>query len=83
MDDRLAREALVDWRNCDLVEIVAGKQGGLPLVKGTRIPAQQIVEESELGSPVEEIAENYHSITRDEITALLVFADEHKSQPVQ
>jgi uncharacterized protein (DUF433 family) len=81
MDQALAREALVDWQNCDLVEIVAGKQGGVPLVKRTRIPAQQIVEESELGSPVEEIAENYPSITMDEITALLVYAHEHKSQP--
>ena len=82
MDADLARDAFVDWQNCDLIEIVAGKQGGVPLVKGTRIPAQQIVEESELGSPVEEIAENYPSITRDQITALLVYADEHKSQPV-
>jgi uncharacterized protein (DUF433 family) len=82
MDDGQAREAFVDWRNCDLVESVAGKQGGVPLIKGTRIPAQQIVEESELGSPVDEIAENYPSIARDQITALLVYADEHKSQPV-
>jgi uncharacterized protein (DUF433 family) len=43
----------VDWQYCDLVEVVAGKQGGVPLIKGTRIPAQQIVEESELGSTVE------------------------------
>ncbi len=74
MDRGLAGEAFVDWRNCDPVETVAGKQGGVPLVK--------IVEESELGGPPEEIAENYPSLTRDQITALLVYADEHKSQPV-
>jgi uncharacterized protein (DUF433 family) len=82
MDGDLARETTVDWQSCDLVEVVPGKQGGVPLVKGTRIPAQQVVEESELGSPVEEIAENYPSITRDQITALLAYADKHKSQPV-
>lgn len=82
MDDDLARESTLDWQDCDLVEIVPGKQSGVPLLKGTRIPAQQIVEESQLGSPVEEIAENYPSITRDQITALLVYADKHKSQPV-
>ena len=82
MNDGLAREAFVDWQNCDLVEIVAGKQGGVPLVKGTRIPAQQIVEESELGSPVDEIAENYPSITRDQITALLVYANKRSPQPI-
>jgi uncharacterized protein (DUF433 family) len=41
-------EGFVDWKECDLVEVVAGKQGGVPLVKGTRIPAEQIVEESVL-----------------------------------
>ena len=55
----LAREATVDWQDCDLVEIVPGRQSGVPLLKGTRKPAEQIVEESELGSSVEEIAENY------------------------
>jgi uncharacterized protein (DUF433 family) len=28
----------VDWSECDLVESVAGKVGGKPVVKGTRIP---------------------------------------------
>ena len=78
----LAGEPVLDWQDCDLVEIVPGKQSGVPLVKGTRIPAQQIVEESELGSPVEEIAENYPSITRDQITALLVYANKRNPQPI-
>jgi len=82
MDDDLAGEAALNWHDCDLVEIVPGKQSGVPLVKGTRIPAQQIVEESELGSPVEEIAENYPSIRRDQITALLVYANKRSPQPI-
>ena len=68
------------WADCDLVERIPGKQGGVPVVKGTRIPASQIVEEAQLGSPLEEIAENYPSITREQITALLAYADQHKSQ---
>jgi uncharacterized protein (DUF433 family) len=72
----------VDWKQCDLVEVVAGKQGGVPLVKGTRIPAEQIVEESELGSPIEEIAENYPSLTSEQIRGLIAYADSRKSQPV-
>jgi uncharacterized protein (DUF433 family) len=72
----------IDWANCALVERIPGKQGGGPLVKGTRIPADQIVEEWELGSAVEEIGENYPSITRDQITRLIAFANEHRSQPV-
>ena len=72
----------IDWSECSLVERIPGKQGGVPLVRGTRIPAQQIVEEAELGSPIGEIAENYPSLTRAQITALLFYAERHKSQPV-
>ena len=71
-----------DWTKCELVERVAGKQGGVPLIKVTRIPAQQIVDEYVLGSPVEEIAENYPSITRDQIMSLIDYAHKHKAQPV-
>src|SRR5438270_14078921 len=48
-----------DWKECALVECVPGKQGGVPLVKGTRIPADQIIEELQLGSSISEIEENY------------------------
>ena len=54
--------------------MVSGKQNGVPLVKGTRIPAQQIVEEHELGSSVEYIAENFPSITRDQINTPVAYA---------
>jgi uncharacterized protein (DUF433 family) len=68
------------WADCDLVERIPGKQGGVPVVKGTRIPASQIVEEAQMGSPIEEIAENYPSITREQIAALITHADQHKSR---
>jgi len=70
------------WAACDLVERIPGKQGGVPLVKGTRIPADQIVEEHELGSPIKEIAENYPSITLQQIRDLIAYAERRKSQPV-
>jgi uncharacterized protein (DUF433 family) len=73
----------MDWKQCELVEVIEGKQGGVPLVKGTRIPADQIIEEAELGSPIEEIAENYPSLTREKIHSLIAYADKHKSQPVR
>jgi uncharacterized protein (DUF433 family) len=64
----------MDWTGCELVERVPGKVSGRPIVKGTRILADQIVEEAELGSPVEEIAENYPSLTVEKIAKLLAFA---------
>jgi uncharacterized protein (DUF433 family) len=47
--------------------------GRVPLVKGTRIPADQIVEELELDSTIDEIGENYPSITRGQVTRLIAF----------
>jgi uncharacterized protein (DUF433 family) len=70
------------WSDCDLVERIAGKQGGVPLIRGTRIPADQIIEEADLGSAVDEIAENYPSITREQINRLISYSEKHKSQPV-
>ena len=64
----------MNWTGCDLVEQVPGKVSGRPVVKGTRILADQILEDAELGSPVEEIAENYPSLSVEKIRKLLAFA---------
>jgi len=71
----------MDWTGCDLVERVPGKVSGQPVVKGTRILADQIVEDAELGSPVEEIAENYPSLSIEKIKKLLAFAHSHQALP--
>lgn len=69
------------WDNCALVERIPGKQGGIPLVKGTRIPAQQIVEEFQLGSSIGDIERNYPSLTREQIQALIIFDKARQLQP--
>jgi uncharacterized protein (DUF433 family) len=69
----------MDWGECELVEVAPGKQGGVPLVKRTRIPASQIVEEAELGSSVEEIAENYPSLTVEKLRELLAYSESRES----
>jgi uncharacterized protein (DUF433 family) len=74
------KEAEMDWTGCDLVERVPGKVSGQPVVKGTRILADQIVEEDVLGSPFEEIAENYPSLPIEKIRKLLAFAHSHQPQ---
>ncbi len=71
------------WDDCDFVERIPGKQAGVALVKGTRIPADQIVEEFELGSPIDEIAENYPSLPLEKIHCLISYAEKHKSQTVR
>jgi len=49
----------VDWSDCDLVEVVQGKVSGVPLIKGSRVPADTVAESAELGETPEEIAYNY------------------------
>jgi len=68
----------MDWHDCPLVEQVPGKVSGQPVVKGTRILADTIVEDYDLGCSVEEIQENYPSLPADRIRALIAFA--HRKQ---
>lgn len=68
----------IDWFECDDIERIPGKQGGVPLIKGTRIPAEQIVEEAELDSPIEEIAENYPSISLERVRSIIRYAESHR-----
>jgi uncharacterized protein (DUF433 family) len=72
---------LMDWSGCDLVERMPGKVSGQPVVRGTRILADTIVEDHELGSPIEEIQENYPALSKDMIRMLLAFAHTHRGQP--
>ena len=76
------KQEQIDWSQCPDTEVIPGKVGGVPLVKGTRIPAQQIMEELAYGSPLEEIVENYPSLTPERICRLLGYAAQHKSAPV-
>ncbi|HEX5431509.1 MAG TPA: DUF433 domain-containing protein [Bryobacteraceae bacterium] len=69
----------MEWDDCPLVERTPGKVSGQPVVKGTRILAQTIVEDFELSSSVEEIHENYPSLSIDTIRKLIAFA--HSRQP--
>lgn len=67
----------MDWAGCDLVESVPGKVGGLPVIKGTRILASTIVEDSELGSSLDQIQENYPSLPIEKIQGIIEFAHSH------
>lgn len=65
------------WLDCPLVEIVPGKVSGRPVLKGTRMPVDDVVQNYESGSPVEEIAENF-GIEPDDIRAILTYASTHQ-----
>ena len=70
----MARRRDMEWKDCDAVESVPGKMGGMPVIKGTRILADTIVQDHKLGAPVEEIHESFPSLPVDTIRKVLAFA---------
>ena len=56
------------------MECVPGKVSGRPVVRGTRILADTIVQDAHLGSSLEEIHENYPDLSMAEIERLISFA---------
>ncbi len=64
----------MDWTGCELVERVEGRCGGVPTVVGTRVFPETIVGDYELGSPLEEIQENFPFLSREMIIGLIEFA---------
>jgi uncharacterized protein (DUF433 family) len=71
-------DSYIDWSGCELVERVPGKVSGRPVVRGTRILADTIVQDAELGSPIEEIHENYPDLSEAAIKELISFARTHR-----
>jgi uncharacterized protein (DUF433 family) len=64
----------MDWSGCELVEVIPGKVSGQPLVKGTRIPADFLVEDIELGMTFDEIAETFPSVPVEMLRGVLDYA---------
>jgi uncharacterized protein (DUF433 family) len=73
-----AKKPGIDWSRCEVVEVIPGKVSGVPILKGTRVQADSIVENYEGGSPVEEISENFN-IPEATIRELLTFAARQQS----
>ena len=69
----------MDWSDCPIVEVNPRKVSGAPILKGTRVQADAIIENFESGSPVEEIAENF-AIPESTIRELLTFAASKQRQ---
>ena len=52
-------KTFVDWSQCSLVEVDPRRVGGRPVIKGTRMPADDILANHEYGVSIEEIAEQF------------------------
>jgi len=66
-------EVSMDWSGCEIVETVPGKVSGKPILRGTRVPADAVVENFESGESVEEIAYNF-DLNPEDIRQVLTHA---------
>ena len=64
-------KTLVDWSGCALVERVPGRCSGAPTVVGTRIFPDTIAKYYWSGATVEEISEDYPSLSQETIRGLI------------
>jgi uncharacterized protein (DUF433 family) len=78
--DRTA--SAVDWTQCELIEQVPGKVSGRPIVRGTRILPDAIVNGYDAGEPLDLIHENYPGLSIQQIQRLIEFAHARRGQPV-
>jgi uncharacterized protein (DUF433 family) len=67
----------IDWSECPLVEVKPGVQSGAPVLLGTRMPADAIVNNFDYGLSVAEIEEQFE-IPPDHIEAILTYAKSHR-----
>jgi len=64
----------IDWSKCDLVEIDPEKVSGQPVLKGTRMPVNTIVDNYEYGLSVTEISEQF-GVDEGTVREVLIFAE--------
>jgi uncharacterized protein (DUF433 family) len=79
----IATDADIDWMACELIEQISGKVSGRPIVRGTRIMPDGIVNSYDMGESIEDIHEDWPSLSIAQITRLIEFARAQREQPSQ
>jgi uncharacterized protein (DUF433 family) len=74
-------QAGIDWTACELIEQIPGKVSGRPIVRGTRIMPDGIVNSYDMGESIEDIHEDWPSLSIAWIKRLIEFAHTHREQP--
>lgn len=70
----------IDWLACELIEQIPGKVSGRPIVRGTRILPDAIVDSYDLGETIEELLEGFPSLSVAQINRLIEFAHAQRRQ---
>jgi uncharacterized protein (DUF433 family) len=75
-------DTAIDWLACELIEQIPGKVSGRPVVRGTRILPDAIVNSYDAGVTLDEIHQDYPGLTTSQIERLIEFAHAMRRQPV-
>jgi uncharacterized protein (DUF433 family) len=70
-------EETIDWTLCPLVEVNPRVLSGAPVLRGTRMPANAIIDNFEYGLSIAEISEQFE-VSEDRIRAILSYAESHR-----
>ena len=70
----------MDWR--EIITIEPGKRGGKPCIRHMRITVQDVLEYLSSGMTIDEILEDFPSLTREDIYACLSFAAHKESKEI-
>jgi len=77
---KASTNSVINWLACELIESVPGKVSGRPVVRGTRIMPDPIVNSYELGDSIEEIHEGFPTLSVIQIKRLVDFAHSQRRQ---
>ena len=70
----------IDWMACELIEQIPGKVSGRPIVRGTRILPDAIVDSYDLGETIDELREGFPSLSVAQIKRLIEFAHAQRAR---
>jgi uncharacterized protein (DUF433 family) len=73
----MATQDKIDWSECLLVEFQPGVQSGAPVLCGTRMPVDAIIDNFDYGVSVSEIAEQFE-LPPDCVQAIVTYAQSHR-----
>ena len=78
---KLDTHASIDWTACELIEQIPGKVSGRPIVRGTRIMPEGIVNSYDMGESIDDIHEDWPSLSIAQIERLIEFARAYREHP--
>ncbi len=70
-------DSRINWPDCDLIEKLPGKMGGQPVIKGTRLRPDDLLNNRDQG--IDWIVANHGGISPDTVARIFAFYDRHKS----